>query len=671
MKLTWFRGVLVALVLFILVSVLGGSAIWAALGFAPNLDIAGRAETVTQAPAGLGAGWPAYGGDAGGNRYAGAAEITPQNVRGLAVAWTYRTGAFNGREAAREHSAFEATPILVEDELVFCTQFNDVIAIDPGTGAEKWRYDSHVALDRDPGNQYTCRGVSYWQDASARADAPCAARLFMGTVDARLLALDAKTGRACEGFGDHGAITIAPSEALLWPGEFQITSAPAVIGDRVIVGTSISDNARVAAPFGTVHAFNARTGAPAWSFDPIPRDPHDPARASWAGASADTTGHANVWSTISVDAARGLVFLPTTSPSPDFFGGLRAGDNRYANSIVALHADTGAIAWSFQTVHHDLWDYDLPAQPGLYRVWKDGAFHDVVAQVTKTGLVFVLDRDTGKPFLPVEERPVPQDGADGEALSPTQPMPTETPPIVPNRLDPNKAFGVTLWDKLSCAASLRSLRREGLFTPPSLQGTLVYPFTGGGANWGSAAFDPTRNLLVVNMNNLGHIIRLAPSLDRPGHSDEGTEFAPMRGARYSVTRAVSLSPLGLPCTPPPWGVLAGVDLASGKIVWRRTLGTTKDLAHGLALPLGTPSLGGPVVTAGGLVFIGAAMDDYLRAFDVASGEELWKGRLPAGGQATPLSYAWNGRQYVVIAAGGHSRLGTHVGDYVVAFALPH
>jgi quinoprotein glucose dehydrogenase len=672
MKITLLRGALLAAVLFLLVSVLGGSAIWAAFGFAGNLDVSGRAEIVAEAPPELGAGWPAYGGDAGGGRYSAAAQITPENVRRLDIAWTYRTGAFKGRDQARENSAFEGTPILVDGALILCTQFNDVIAIDPGSGAEKWRYDPHVPLDGEPGNQFVCRGVTHWADASAPADAACASRVLMGTVDARLIAIDAKTGKPCAGFGENGEVRIAPSEPLRWAGEYQITSAPAVIGETVIVGSSISDNLRAAAPFGTVHAFNARTGAPAWNFDPIPRSAGDPARASWAGASADTTGHANVWATISVDAARGLVFLPTSSPSPDFFGGLRAGDNHYANSVVALNAATGAVVWSFQTVHHDVWDYDLPAQPGLYRVWKDGAFHDVVAQVTKTGLVFVLDRDTGAPFLPIEERPAPQNGAEGEALSPTQPMPTATAPIVPNTVSPDDAFGVTLWDRLSCRASIRALRREGLFTPPSLQGTLVYPFTGGGANWGGAAYDPRRNLLVVNMNNLGHVIRLMPATDEEHVQSlsEDTEFAPMEGAPYSMTREVLLSPLGLPCTPAPWGVIAGVDLASGKIVWRRTLGATRDLAHGVDLPLGTPSLGGPIVTAGGLVFIGAAMDDYLRAFDVATGEELWKGRLPAGGQATPISYEWNGRQYVVIAAGGHARLGSRLGDHLVAFALP-
>jgi quinoprotein glucose dehydrogenase len=495
----------------------------------------------------------------------------------------------------------------------------------------------------------------------------------MGTVDARVVALDAKTGALCEGFGARGAVTIAPSVALRWPGEFQITSAPVVLGENVIVGTSISDNLRTQAPLGVVYAFNARTGAPVWSFNPVPRNPGDPARASWAGNSADVAGHANVWSTMSVDVRRGLIFLPTSSPSPDFFGGNRAGDNRYADSVVALEGATGRVRWHFQTVHHDVWDYDLPAQPGLYTVWRDGEAHDVVAQVTKTGLVFVLDRDTGEPFLPVTERPVPQQGVAGEALSPTQPFPA-TPALVPDRAEPSDAFGITLWDRLACMNAIGALRREGLFTPPSLQGTMIYPITGGGANWGSAAYDPRRNLLVINMNNLAHEVRLYPKTrddEETSEVGEDVETAPMEGAPVSMSREALLSPLGLPCTPPPWGVLAGVDLSTGQIVWRRALGTTEDLAPGrLALPLGVPGFGGPIVTGGGLIFIGAAMDDYLRALDVETGEELWKGRLPAGGQATPMTYTWQGRQYVVIAAGGHARAGTHLGDNVVAFALP-
>ncbi|WP_082788491.1 pyrroloquinoline quinone-dependent dehydrogenase [Sphingorhabdus sp. M41] len=636
---------------------------WSALGLTDDLTIEGNALIVRKDVGNVGASWTEYGGDKGGNRYVAASQINTANVDRLTIAWTHKSGAFDGKsDEARQSSALQTTPILVEESLVFCTQFNEVIAVDPGTGEEKWRYDPDVPTDSDPANQYTCRGVSYWKDERANKGSQCSARLFTGTVDARLIALDAKTGKPCEDFGTGGTRRIQPSISLRWPGEFQITSAPAIIGDTVVTGTSIGDNLRTDAPKGTVFAFDVRTGETKWTFDPL------------SGSPDIRGGHSNVWSTISIDEARKLVIIPTSSPSPDYYGGNRPGDNLYANSVVALNAETGTVAWHFQTVHHDIWDYDLPAQPGLYQVWRNGKAHDVVAQVTKTGLVFVLDRDTGEPFLPVEERAVPQQAEKGETISPTQPFPVGTPNIVPDRVDPSDAFGLTLWDRLACKAQLENLRAEGLFTPPTIQGTLSLPFTGGGANWGSAAFDPRRNLLVINMNNIGQYTRLQPNVKDGGKANkinDDDEFAPMEGAPYGMTRAVIVSPLGLPCTPPPWGVLAGIDLDSGKIVWRQILGTTEDLAPGgFASKLGTPALGGPIVTAGGLVFIGATSDHYLRAFEAATGKELWKGRLPAGGQATPMSYVWKGRQYVVIAAGGASNLDTKLGDNLVAFALP-
>jgi quinoprotein glucose dehydrogenase len=675
MKYSPLRITLLILALFFTISLLGGSAIWTVLGLDSHLVIDGHAEQVGAPAPQIGDGWPAYGGDAGGNRFSSASEITRENVARLEIAWTHRTGALEGRDDLLRNTAFETTPILADGSLIFCTQFNQVIALDPGTGEEKWRFDPEISTELRPANQYTCRGVSYWQDETAEEGAQCASRVLTGTADARLIALDSRTGELCPDFGEDGEVRIEPSLSLRWPGEFQITSAPAIIGDIVVTGSAISDNLRMAAPQGTVHGFDIRTGELVWRFNPVPRDPNDPARASWEGDSADVVGHANVWSTIAVDNERELVFLPTSSASPDYFGGTRGGDNNYANSIVALHGATGEIAWHFQTVHHDVWDYDLPAQPSLTTVWRDGAAHDVVVQVAKTGLVFVLDRETGEPFLPIEERAVPQGGAEGEQLSPTQPFPVNTPPVVPNRLRPFRdAFGVTLWDRLACASSIRNLRGDGLFTPPGVDGMLAYPFSGGGANWGGAAYDPTRNLLVINMSNAAQAIHLVPNAEdseQVGDISDAAEFAPMEGVPFAMTREMILSPFGLPCNAPPWGVLAGIDLASGEIVWRHPLGTTEDLAPGgLALRTGVPNFGGPMVTAGDLIFIGATMDDYLRAFDVETGEELWKGRLPAGGQASPMTYVWEGRQFVVIAAGGHSSSGTRQGDHVVAFALP-
>ncbi|MFN3959865.1 MAG: pyrroloquinoline quinone-dependent dehydrogenase [Parvularculaceae bacterium] len=659
-------GLIAAAGSFALASILAGSMIWVA-GGAKRLDVRGEAKPVREAPEVRG--WPFYGGDAGGGRYSSADEITRDNVRKLTVAWRYSTGDLKTKPKAIRDSAGETTPILVEDSLVFCTPFNEIIAVDPGTGAQKWRHDPKIDLDQRHANQFVCRGVAFWNGGG---DGACATRIFSGTNEGRLIAVDARTGSPCADFAGDGDLAIDPGLELIWPGEFQITSPPVVLGDIVIIGSAIGDNARLEAPRGTVRAFNARTGAALWTFDPVPRSADEPNAKDWIGDHPRKEGHANVWAPMSVDAARGLIFAPTSSPSPDFFGGLRPGDNRYANSVVALEAETGKVRWSFQTVHHDVWDYDVPSQPGLYSILKDGKIIDVVAQTTKTGLVFVLDRDTGAPVIPVEERPVPQGGAPGEALSATQPFPVAPPPLVPTTVDPKDAFGVTWFDKRACAKAIRSLRAEGLYTPPTEQGTLFLPFTGGGGNWGGPAFDPARNLLVVNMSNFAHRIQLIPAADVESAKEtyHDSEVSPQKGAPYGMRRDVLISPLGLPCNPPPWGVLAAVDLSDGRIVWRRTLGTTEELAGGLAFPVGTPTLGGPAITAGGVVFIGATLDHYLRAFDVETGKELWKGRLPTVGTATPMTYEWQGRQYVVIFAGCYANADTQPGDELAAFALP-
>jgi quinoprotein glucose dehydrogenase len=481
----------------------------------------------------------------------------------------------------------------------------------------------------------------------------------MGTNDARVIALDAKTGTPCADFGEHGEVTIDIGKDLLWPGEFQITSAPVVTRGVVVVGSSISDNVRVEAPLGTVRAFDARTGKPRWSFDPLIHDGID-------------AGHANVWAPMSADDQRGLIFLPTTSPSPDFWGGKRPGNDEHANSVVALKSETGEIAWSFQTTHHDVWDYDLPAQPTLARIDTGEGMRDVVIQPTKQGFVFVLDRDTGKPVWPVEERAVPQGGADGEKLSPTQPFPTHVPSLVSQTFSPDEEFNFPpLIGSPSCHELLSKARYDGLYTPPSMQGTLIYPMTGGGVNWGSAAYDPVHQILYANTINAIHLVKLMPAAEAQHYDPPpGHDFGRQRGAPFAMTRVVAMSKLGLLCNRPPWGEMVAVDLKAGKILWRSTVGTTEDLAPlGMAFHWGGPLVNGVAITAGGLVFTGAA-DAYLRAFNAKSGEELWQGRLPVPGVANPMTYLWKGEQYVAIAAGGHSEVGTSIGDSVVAFRLP-
>lgn len=660
------------LVVGLAVVVFGGSLVWWVLGFEDDLAIDGRAPIIAEIDVEP-RGWGAYGGDPGGSRFSGARQIDRSNVKALGVAWEFRTGALEGRPRdVVRRTAFENTPVLVGDKLIACTPFNVVIALHPATGKEIWRFDPGIDPQQRPANQFVCRGVSQWRDTQAGAAAACSTRVFMGTNDSRVVALDANTGRPCAGFGRNGEVQLEPSIALRWPGEQQVTSAPAIVGDIVVVGSAISDNVRVAAPAGVVHALDARTGEIRWTFDPVPRAPEASRDSDWTSQAAVSTGQANVWSTISVDEKRGWIFLPTSSPSPDFFGGLRPGDNRYANSVVAIEGATGRVIWSFQTVHHDVWDYDLPSQPGLYTLTVAGVTRDVVVQTAKTGLIFVLDRETGEPVIPVEERQVPQGGAPGELLSPTQPFPVTPPPLVPNTTTPDKAFGVTIFDKMACADMIQKARAEGLFTPPSEQGTLFLPFTGGGANWGSSAFDPRRNLLVVNMSNIAQLIKLIPAEQVAGirEASEAAEIAPMEGSPFGVSRETLVSPLGLPCTPPPWGVIAGVDVAKGEIVWRRVLGTTRDVAPlGIEIATGMPNLGGPIATAGDLIFISAAFDSYLRALDTETGDELWRATLPASSVATPMTYEWEGVQYVVVASGGYGNFDSRMGDFITAYAL--
>jgi quinoprotein glucose dehydrogenase len=480
----------------------------------------------------------------------------------------------------------------------------------------------------------------------------------MGTNDVRLIALDAKTGLPCADFGKGGEIKLDIGMPLEWPGEFQITSPPAVGRGVVVVGSSIGDNRRVDAPSGVVRAFDARSGQSRWTFEPLKRD----------GIEA---GHANVWAAMSVDAARGLVFLPTSSPSPDFWGGKRPGNNEHANSVVALRIETGELVWTFQTVHHDVWDYDLPAQPTLARIDTGEGLRDVVIQPTKQGFVFVLDRDTGKPVWPVEERAVPQGGAEGERLSPTQPFPTHVPALTSQTISTNDALSLLPGlRRSSCERQFAEARNEGLFTPPSTQGTLEFPFTGGGVNWGSAAFDPVTQILYANTSRAVHLIKLIPRAEAAGFNPPpGHDFGQQKGAPYAMSRSVVMSALGLLCNKPPWGEMVAVDLKAGKILWRSTVGTTEDVAPlGVPLPFGAPLVNGLAVTAGGVVFTGA-MDAYLRAFDARSGRELWQGRLPVPGVANPMTYVWKGEQYVAIGAGGHSEAGTSIGDSLVAFRL--
>ena len=618
--------------------------------------------------------WGAYGGDPGGNRHSPLSQINRENVGRLKIVWTYRTGELGAGFARADTLTFEATPILVRDSLYLSTATNIVIALDPATGTQRWRYDPRVDRTRRY-SEATSRGVSSWIDENAEPSAACAHRIILGTLDARLIELDGRTGRPCRDFGNGGKIDLGEDVGAGTNGNYLVTSPPAIYRNIVIVGSAVGDNGGVEMPRGVVRAFDVRSGKQLWSWDPIPTSQEEAAQRGWQSQAAQRTGAANAWSVLSVDAGRGLVFVPTGSASPDFFGGERTGTDEYANSLVALHADTGALAWSRQLIHHDLWDYDVPAQPMLIDIERDGKSIPAVVQATKTGMLYVFDRETGEPVFEVVERPVPQSDVAGEVSSPTQPFPA-TPALVSHAaVTPQDAWGLTFYDRGKCRDLIARYRSEGIFTPPSLRGTILSPGYAGGVNWGSTAFDSERQLVIAAVNHVPMVATLVPrdQLDAMKRSEAwpDSDFAEQKGTPYGLRREMLASPFGLPCTAPPWGTLAAVDLRRNAIRWQVMLGSTRDMTPWFvpSPTLGMPNMGGPIVTDGGLAFIGAAMDNYLRAFDIDTGRELWKGRLPAGGQATPMSYEANGRQYVVIAAGGHGKLGTKRGDYLVAFAL--
>jgi len=597
--------------------------------------------------------WSSYGRDAGGTRYSPLAQVTRQNVAQLKPAWEYHTGALNSKSDLNEKAAFEATPILVDGTLYLSTPFNQVIALDPVTGKERWKFDPDI--DRTHGySEVTSRGVSTWLDSTRKKGDPCRRRIVFGTIDARLIAVDAATGKVCDGFGE---IDLTKDVGLKGKGDYQVTSPPAIVGDLVITGSSIGDGRRADSERGIVRAFHARTGKLVWSFDPLP-------------ASLKNAGAANAWSALAADSERDMVFVPTGSASPDFYGGERPGNNGYANSVVAIRASTGQVLWAFQVVHHDLWDYDVASQPALV-TWKG---IPAVAVTTKIGHFFVLDRMTGKSLLPIEERAVPQSKVPGEQTSPTQPFP-KYDVLAPQKFSADDAWGLTPADKAWCKARLEGLDAQGLFTPPSLEGTIMFPGNVGGVNWGSSAYEPERGYLIVASDRLSTIVKLIPrdklaeEVKNARQNRFDMEVGPQRGTPYAMMREHLRAPSGLPCNPPPFSELIAVDLSTGMKKWSVPLGSIP-LPNGSAIPGGL-AMGGPIVTGGGLIFVAATTSEQkLRAFDVDSGRELWSGDLPASAQSTPMTFSIGGKQYIVICAGGHGKVGSKMGDSVVAFALP-
>ncbi len=627
--------------------------------------------------------WPHYGQNLAGQRYSPLDQIRVDNVAHLEEAWRYHHGDFSAGEAGQTRTSLQVTPLVVGERLIFCTPYNRVIALHPETGEELWAFDPELQL-RELHGAYPmiCRGVAYWEDTAVPPGTECRERIFTGTQDSELIALDAATGRPCMDFGENGRLALREGlgdDIPAW--EYYVTSAPLVVDDLVVVGALVADNVRANAPPGVVRAFDARRGELAWAWDPLPPlHPPTPMEGPYRRATA------NVWAPMSADAERGLLFVPTGNAPPDYFGGQRQGLDYYASSVVALHTRSeaaGQVAWRFQTVYHDLWDYDIGAQPSLLELdTADGPVPAVVVS-TKMGHVFVLHRETGEPLHPIEERPVPQGPVPGDWLAPTQPFPVKPPSLFPPALGPEDAWGFTFWDRGHCRRQIEARRSEGLFTPPSLEGTVVYPAATGGINWGGGAFDPAANLMVVNQSRIPTAVQLIPReefealpeeerrIDAGGLANANRLYGEMRGTPYAVSVELLRSPFGAPCSAPPWGTLTAVDLAAGEIRWEVPLGSLRGLAPWpLWFEWGVPNIGGPIVTAGGLVFIAATPDNYLRAFDLATGERLWRTRLPYSAHATPLTYRLGPerRQFLVVAAGGHVL--SDPGDAIVAYALP-
>lgn len=637
-------------------------------GFLIDGKLPGASTQPTSAEPFAGNDWPAYGGDKYGRRYSALSDITPANARKLKVAWVFHTGDKKLPTDPGE-TTYEVTPIKIGDTLYLCTPHNHVIALDPATGTQKWAFDPKISINQTS-EHLTCRGVSYHTDPTADISAPCKNRLIVPTMDARLFALDAMTGKTCPDFGNNGQISLMEHMPNPKPGFYMVTSPPMVVGDLAILGAAINDNASANNPSGVVRAFDVHSGKLVWAWDPGAADPN----AIPTGDQTYSAGAPNMWSIASADEALGLVYIPLGNKSPDQFGGARTPQvERFSSAVVALEIATGKLRWVFQTVHHDLWDRDVPAQPTLVDLKSSSGVVPALIQPTKQGDLYVLDRRTGKPIFPVREMKVSGTTVPGDFIAQTQPVSSLS--YMPPPLREADMWGATPFDQLWCRIRYRAMYYVGPYTPPSFQGTLVYPGNTGVFNWGGVAVDPVRQVLIGSPMWLPFVSKTYKRDDAQtryvttGLGAFGENF----GGPYAVAQYPFMSPIGVPCPAPPWGSLVGTDLATGKTAWRVRNGTVRDSFPIVPLPLnlGVPSLGGPLVTAGGVFFYSGTLDNYLRAYDVTTGEKLWQGRLPAGGQATPMTYrARDGRQMVVVAAGGHGSFGTKLGDAIVAFALP-
>ena len=626
--------------------------------------------------------WSAYGRSGLGDRYAPAAQITPANAGKLQQAWSFHTGDIKGPTDPIE-IANEVTPIKVNGMLYMCTPHNIVIALDPDTGREIWRHDPKINRDAASYQHMICRGVAYW-DANAASAAPartvadagaleCPRRIFAPTMDATLIALNADTGAPCKSFGDNGVIGLYHGMAMKKRGFLMPTSPPAVSQGMLVMAASVTDNDSTNEPSGVIRGYDPVTGKLVWNWDAARPDETNPIGTG----QTYVNNSPNSWGVSSVDEKLGMVYIPMGNETPDTWGGRRnKNGERFNSAIVALDLATGKLRWVYQTVHHDIWDMDVGGQPTLVDIdTPKGKVPSVVA-TTKRGDIYVIDRRDGSLVVPAPEKPVPTTNvAAGDHVSPTQPFSALT--FLPERnISETDMWGTTPFDQLACRVIFRQHRYEGPFTPQTAgRGAIISPGPLGIFEWGGATVDPVRQLLIVNPDYMGFLERLVPREHANVKGGSGTELGlqPQHGTPFAVEIKPFLSPLGFPCQAPPWGYVAAVDLRTMKKVWMHKNGTTRDSAPvPIALPLGVPSLGGMATTGGGVAFLSSTLDYYIRGYDVSNGKVVWKARLPAGGQASPMSYVSDktGKQYVVVMAGGHGSLGTKMGDEMVAFALP-
>lgn len=609
--------------------------------------------------------WDSFHGQLNAQKYSPLTQITADNVGKLTKVWEFHTGDVSDGKGDTPATVWSATPIFANDTLYIGTPFDRLIALDPGTGKEKWHYDTKSSRKALTQPVLKNRGVSYWQAKNPVTGEACQKMVYMGTVDGKLFALDADSGKPCSGFANNGVLDLNQWNTVNAKYPLSVLQPPTVVGNHLLVGWAGKDWAYAEAPPGTVFSVNAQTGKLEWTFEAIPAEIRK------------RTGTANVWTHMSADEANGLVYLPVSSPSPNYWGGNRVDAIPLGTSTTALDINTGKVVWSRQWVHHDVWDYDINSAPTLMDITVDGKQIPALVQATKQGFLFVVNRLTGEDVWPIEERPVPQgDGSvQGEVLSPTQPFPTKPAPLLDQSKKPEIWKLADIVGGGQCSRLWDNLTYEGMYTPPTTkgEGTLTYPDSAGGVQWGGVAFDPQKQIAIVNTSHIVQYVKLYSREDYDNaDKDSGNEngFAPQEGAPYGMRLLVASNWLGMPCWQPPFGEIVALDMHTGDVKWRRPVGASQQYGFFMPESWGSPTIGGPAVTAGGVIFIGASMDAKVRAYSVESGEELWSDQAEAPAVANPSVYEYKGRQYVAFVAGGNTILKDQVGDQVVVYALP-